>query len=316
MSSLYDAVAGRVDRLATASARRARGEVVHTHVPTGLPAFDERFGGSEIGVNTLVVAHTGEGKTSVLAQMAEGAARAGLGAKLYVLEDPEDRVCDRILSGITLASANDIARLRVEPERLAAALPALDWARRIELVTDRHTPDAVLEDLDQSLTVGGAPLRFAAVDYAQGFAEDDKGMERTVSRLCMGLREWSKARRAATALGSQVRSEVLQRGRARWERSLANAERDPRRKPDVSGFRPGKGDAMWSARLEQYSKAVWYVFRPGRWWKEMCAGDPARAAAVKDDQIELRVGKQNFGPEGWETFRWDGSTTRIGEVIK
>lgn len=314
--SLYDATAARVDRLRTAAERRARGEVVHTHVPTGLPAFDARFGGSEIGVNTLVVAHTGEGKTSVLAQMAEGAARAGMGAKLYILEDPEDRVCDRALAALTGIGANDISRLRADPEQLAAALGHMEWARRVDLVTDLHTPDAVLEDLEATTTVGGAPLRFAAVDYAQGFVEDDRGMERTCSRLCMGLREWSKRRRAASALGSQVRSEVLDRGRQRWERSLIAAERDPRRRPDVSGFRPGKGDAMWSKRLEQYSKAVWYVFRPGRWWKEMCAGDPARAAAVADDTVEIRVGKQNFGPEGWETFRWDGATTRIGEVVR
>ncbi len=310
--SLYDAVGARVGRLSRAHARRAAGETVHTHVPTGLKAFDERFGGSEIGVNTLVVAHTGEGKTSVLAQMCEGAARAGLGAKFYVLEDPEDRVCDRVLASITGACANDIARLRVDPARLEASMPSLDWARRIDLVTDLHTTADVLADLDDTAEVGGAALRFAAVDYAQGFSEDDRGMERTCSSLCMGLREWSKRRRAATALGSQVRSEVLARGRARWERSLG----DPRRRPDVSGFRPGKGDAMWSQRLEQYSKAVWYVFRPGRWWKEMCAGDPDRAAQVPDDAIELRVGKQNFGPEGWETFHWDGATTRIGEVAR
>lgn len=314
--TLYDAVEARVGRLTRAHARRAAGEVVHTHVPTGLPAFDEKFGGTEIGVNTLVVAHTGEGKTSVLAQLAEGAARAGLGAKLYVLEDPEDRVCDRVLSVITGVSANAISRLNADPAALAVALPQLDWARRISLVTDLHTTEDVLADLEATTEVGGAPLRLAAVDYAQGFVEDDKGMERMCSTLCMGLREWSKRRRAASVLGSQVRSEVIARGRARWERSLQAAERDNKRRPDISGFRPGKGDAMWSQRLEQYSKAVWYPFRPGRWWKEMCAGDAARAAVMADDTIELRVGKQNFGPEGWETFRWDGATTRIGAVVR
>lgn len=305
MPTLYDAVGGRVQRLRAAHERRARGEVIHTHVPTGLPAFDARFGGTEIGVSTLVVGHTGDGKTSYLAQMCEGAARAGFPVRFYVVEDPEDRVADRVLAAITGASANDISRLRVDPDRLDGALDGhLDWARNIALVTDISTVDALLEDLESS------DARFAAVDYAQGLSEDDKGMERMVSKLCMGLGKWAKRTRSASALGSQVASEVLQRGRNRWERSLQTG-----RTPDVSGFRPGKGDAMWSKRLEQYSKAVHFVWRKGRWWKEMCAGDSARAAQCPDNTIEVRVGKQSYGPEGWETFGWDGATTRIGPVV-
>lgn len=304
ISVLDKVVRDRVLRLKEDRARLDRGERVMTHVPTGLRAFDERFGGLEIGILTLCVGHTGDGKTTVLAHLAEYAAKAGFGVLLVLLEDPADKLADRLLAKVTGITANKITRLQVaDTERLDVAVSHLDWTSKVGLVAGTYTPDQVLDIVKQTDEVGGAPLGLVVVDYAQGFLDDEVGMEQVCAKMARTLNGVAMERGISCVFGSQVKSEVLQRGRQRWERTSASGD------PDESGFRPGKGDVMWSRRLEQYAKAVWYIFRPGRWRRELGV-DTAR-----DDVIELHVGKANYSQEGAESFRWDGATSTVADRI-
>ena len=45
----------RAVEVADGVARRASGEIVRTHTPTGLAEFDDVFGGLELGVLTLII---------------------------------------------------------------------------------------------------------------------------------------------------------------------------------------------------------------------------------------------------------------------
>lgn len=301
-TTLSKAIHERVAAITDGVARRAAGETVLTHVPTGLRSFDDRFGGLEIGILTLIVGHTGDGKTTFLAHLAKSAAQAGLGVLLVLLEDPMDKLADRVLAAITGESANKIARLQVSPERLQAAAEHVDWSTRIGVVSGNYSPDDVLGILQATTLIGGAPLGLVVVDYAQGFLDDEEGMEKMCARMARSLNAVAMERRLAAVFGSQVKSEVLARGRSRWERTTGRDEHGP---GDIGGFRPGKGDVMWSRRLEQYAKAVWYLFRPGRWEREL--GN----AAAKDNVIEVNVGKANFSQEGSATFGWDGATSTV-----
>ncbi len=302
-ANLSEAINERVAAIADQKARREAGEVILTHVPTGLAAFDKRFGGLEIGILTLLVGHTGDGKTTVLAQLAKGAAQAGLGVLLVLLEDPLDKLSDRFLAAITGESANRIGRLQVDPERLRAGAEAMDWTKRIGVVSGNYSPDEVLDILSKTETIRGVPLGLVIVDYAQGFLDEEEGMEKMCARMARSLNAVAMERKLAAVFGSQVKSEVLARGRARWERTSGREEWGA---GDVGGFRPGKGDVMWSRRLEQYSKAVWYIFREGRWLREL-------AGSGEDNTIEINVGKANFGPEGAEIFAWDGATSTVSD---
>jgi hypothetical protein len=302
-SSLGEVVLARARELQVLRARRARGEEVLTHVPTGLRAFDERFGGLELGVLTLVVGHTGDGKTALLGHLARAAAEAGHGFLLILLEDPAAKLAARFLAGALGESANALGRLQFDDDaRLEAASAQVGgWASRVRLVSGQLSAAEALRLVDETEEVGGAKVRLVVVDYAQGFAEESN-LEAVIAQLAWDLNARMEARQMAAVLGSQVVTELLSRGKNRWERTLAQG------RPDAGGFRPGKGDVMWSRRAEQRCKAAWYIFREGRWRREM--GDKT----AKDDRMEIKVGKANFGPEGTEVFEWVGKSATIRDL--
>ena len=76
---------------------------------------------------------------------------------------------------------------------------------------------------------------------------------------------------------------------------------------NIAGFIPRLGDTEWCRRAEKSCKAVWSLFRPGRWRREM--GDEC------DDNIaEFHIKKSSFGPTGWQTLGWDGPRTRFFNI--
>lgn len=276
--------------------RRASGEIVRTHTPTGLAEFDGEFGGLELGVLTLVVGHTGDGKSVLIKQFAQAAAEAGIASLVYFVEDPQRRTADRFLSERTGIATTDLGRLRLgagEVADIRRAAKDAKWAQRMAVQFGPVLPEKILADAERHLVVGGAPVGLIAVDYAQALAPEG-GMEEVCASTAKALNQLAGNRNISTVFGSQVVTEVLRRGRQRWERSAG----------DVSGFIPSLGDAMWSRRLEQYAKAVLCPFRPNRWKREL-------GEDVPDNVMELHVPKMSFGPSGWVSLGWDGAHSRI-----
>lgn len=292
-------LADRAAELKGDLAKKLAGEEVLTHVPTNLESIDKEFGGIERGVQTLIVGHTGDGKTTVIQNLVEGAARRGVGCVFIVLEDPQRKVADKTFAKELGVNANLLGRLEVDgdlPARLDAALEGEHWSERVAFHAGLVDPDEVLEVIRQLAKTGvdGVPLGLVALDYAQGFSDAEESMEAVCARMARNLNILAGEHNTATIFGSQCKPQVLERGRAQWDRT-----------DDVEGFRPGLGDAMWARRLEMYSKAVWTILRPGRWRQKM--GD----TAARDDTLELMVAKANFGPEGRVVLGWEGKTGRI-----
>jgi len=299
---MRDLLAKRATEIKTGLADRAAGKEVFTHVPTNLTSLDGPFGGLELGVQTLIVGHTGDGKTAFIQNLVRGAAERGFAALFFVLEDPGRKIADRHLSGELGVSSNLLGRLEVPKDvgpRLDAAVDRATWADHVGFHDGAVSPDDVLATVRHVAGrggIGGRRLGLVAVDYAQGFSDAEAGLESVIARMTQNLNNLAKEFDMATLMGSQAKTEVLKRGRDRWERSGQE---------DVDGYRPGRGDAMWSARAEQYSKAYWALFRPGRWRKHL--GD----VGAKDDIMEVNIVKQNFGPEGQILLGWDGATARV-----
>lgn len=286
----------RATEVADGVRRRASGEIVRTHTPTGLVEFDRTFGGLELGVLTLVVGHTGDGKSVLIKQFAQAAAMAGIASLVYFVEDPERRTADRFLADATNVAATELGRLDLtagQVEDVSRAAEEAEWSDRVAVQFGPVTPEQILADAERHVTVGKAPVGLIAVDYAQALATEGS-MEETCGSTARTLNVLAVDRNISTVFGSQVTTDVLRRGRARWERSFG----------DVSGFLPSIGDAMWSRRMEQYAKAVLVPFRPNRWKKEL--GEEAL-----DNVIELHVPKMSFGPPGWVSLGWDGAHSRI-----
>lgn len=278
--------------------RRASGEKSLRHIRTGFRDLDEGYGGVRIGVPTEVIAHTGDGKSALLRQFAEGCARDGGGVIWLVGEDPEDATAERQFSGDTGINSMDIGRLDIDDRQLSqidlAVKQAGPWAKHILPVFDLMDVNEVLRTVDATTTIGGAPLREVVLDYVQIFG-DANNLEAEVARLGLGMQTRSKERRLAVLLGSQVSNDVVKRGRERFLQTH-----------DISAMRPSIGDTEWCKRLEKTVKAVWAMYRPNRWRKEFGEG-------VVDDYAELHVIKQNFGSMGWIPLRWDGPTTRFSD---
>jgi energy-coupling factor transporter ATP-binding protein EcfA2 len=297
----------RAQELCDQAEKRERGEEFFTHVPTGLKSVDSVYGGLETGVMTLLVGHTGDGKSAVMKQFAAGAAAAGLGVQWFVLEDPLRRMADRDFATQTGIASHKLGRMTDVPppavlkQQLQAALKNLGYARRIKVYTGAMGPDDILEEVEKVKFVGKAKRKLVLVDYAQALNADSNELEKVCAETARGLNVAAgedEDDQIAAVFGSQVRTQVLDRGKARWDS-----------REEVDGFRPGKGDAMWSQRLMQYSKAVCTIFRPGRWSHEMGGGG-------KDNRLELNWVKANFGPEGRIVLRWDGATTSIHDLEK
>jgi replicative DNA helicase len=266
---------------------------LRTHIPTGFLAIDETFGGIRVGCATALMAHTGDGKSAFARQVCEAAAKAGAGVLWFCGEDPEDATAERFLADGTGISSTEMGRLDVTQAELdrigSAALDAGGWARRIEVRFGPVDTDEILATVDALPDVGGSPLKLVVVDYIQIMAAS-RNLEDDIARLATGLnaRAGDPQRRLAVLLLSQVRTDVLKRGREHYHSHR-----------DTSGFTPGLGDTEWCSRAEKSTKAVWALIRPGRWRREM--GEDA-----EDDYAELHVRKQNFGPCGWEKLGWNG----------
>jgi replicative DNA helicase len=285
-------------RLRDDVARKDSGERLLKHVPTGFRAIDDEYGGVRRGVATALVAHTGVGKSSFARQVCEGAARAGAGVLWVIGEDPEDATAERYLADGTGVTATEMGRLDLtagELDRIAqAAAEAGSWAKRVRPVFECPTVDEVLQLVDDTADVGGAPLAFVVLDYAQIFGDSDN-LEREIATLGRGMQERAGSRNIATLILSQASNDCLKRGRDEYFRSK-----------DVKGFLPGKGDIEWCKRLEKSTKAYWVLDRPGLWRREMGEDDP-------DDTAELHVKKANFGPTGWVPLAWDGPKCRFSD---
>lgn len=299
METLDRVLLRNAQRLREDVQRRDSGEVILSHVPTGFSAIDRTFGGIRLGVCTELMAHTGDGKSSFARQVAEAAARHGVGVLWFCGEDPEDATAERYLADGTGVTATEMGRLDLtqgELDRIDQhARDSQAWARYIEPVFEAPSVDEVLERLDDTQVIGGAPLRLAVYDYAQIFGDEDN-LEHEIAKLARGLNQRSSNRRMANLLLSQVANKVLERGRDEY-----------RMTKDVRGFIPGKGDTEWCKRAEKSTKSLWSLFRPGAWKREM--GEDA-----EDDTAELHVKKANFGPTGYEVLGWDGPHCRFFDL--
>jgi replicative DNA helicase len=299
MPSLAKVLFDRAVGLRVDCARASKGERLITHVPTGFAAIDESFGGVRIGCATEVMAHTGDGKSAFARQVCEAGAKAGAGVLWLCGEDPEDATAERFLADGTGIPAIEMGRLDLtegELDRIGeAAGRAATWANRIDVRFGSIDVDEILRVVDETEEVGRAPLKLVVIDYLQIMAAS-RNLEDDVARLCTALNARAGERRFAVLLLSQVASDVLRRGREQYQKSS-----------DVAGFCPGLGDTEWCRRAEKSVKAVWALYRPNRWRREM-------GEDVPDDCAELHVRKANFGGMGWEPLTWNGPGCRFGDA--
>jgi hypothetical protein len=297
----YDKVVRqRLEQLEDLHRRRAAGERVLLSVPTGLRDLDNN-GGLETEILTAIAAPTGEGKSVMKSQLAEAAARAQLKVLVLDFEDPAKKTADRSLAKSTGMPAHKIGRLDFPAEdlvRLRAAMEeAQSWGKYIMheagLIRAKDVRDALGDHADCHLVL---------VDYFQALP-DEVGVhrERLLADLAWDFGVDAQKNTRAMAVFSQTVAKIEDRGHARFARDGT-----------IEGFRPGPGksDLAWASAIGERAKALWFLFRPGRWAKAM------RIKDAKDDRMEINIPKANFAREGTVTVGWNGGEAKLYDLEK
>jgi len=297
MKTLFDVIESTNASLIDDYTRRELGEIVTSNIPTGIDQIDET-GLGERGILTIIQAHAGEGKTTWARLLLKSAVEFGYDPLFYPFEDPEYQIGITYTAGLMGVSGWDLKRGVVEgnvKERIEAATEKMRWSDRVKLETEKVPYKDLIKQIRSEFT-SNPRCRMAVVDYLQAFdAEDDeKSVERIIARLTWELAECAKEFGATIYAFSQVKKEVRDRGKAMFDRYVANAQfKGTELKPSehlVMGFRPLKGDGQWATAIYHYSKDVRTWWRPNNWLREMGYQD------VRDNYGLLEIVKANYVP--------------------
>lgn len=281
-------VSEEAHRLVDDKARADRGEDVLLQIPTGLRDLDEN-GGLELEVVTCIAGPTGEGKSALKLQLARAAASADHEVVSLDFEDPASKTAQRELAGETGIPAFRLGRLGFgaedSPRILAAAAGVEAWGSRVRTHAGLLNADQVRESLDMF-----PDAKLILVDYAQALPGRGGSLEREIADLAWDLSEDAQRRRRSVVIFSQTIPQIEERGSRRFERDGS-----------IEGYRPGPGKMYiaWARALGERAKAVWYLFRPGRWGRK-------HGLQMKDNTLDIIVDKANFAKEGTTTVGWAG----------
>lgn len=300
-----DVVKARLAYLDRVFEARERGESVLTGIPTGVASLDEKLGGYQPGIVTIVAGRPGMGKSSVFLAAADAATTAGHGVHVFAFEDSEESLADRAmaaLSGIAAESIRSMSLQRGDMRAMGDAINALK-ARKRWLVEASPSPyvDDIVRAARREMATNGT--RVAIVDYVQllrgprgrkyRVADREQELSDIGTELMLAAREDG----IAYLLGSQLNREV---------------ERREDKRPVVS-------DMRGSGTLEERAKCVVMVYRG-------CVYGPA-VAGVDERQdergqylpdgdewartMELLVEKNSNGRTGRVFASFDGPTMKV-----
>jgi len=298
-------VKDRLDQLDRIYEARQRGEDALTGVPTGIAALDEKLGGYQPGIVTIVAGRPGMGKSSVFLAGADAATAAGHGVHIFAFEDSEESLADRAMSGLSGVAAEAIRSMSInrgEMRQIGDALNALK-ARKRWLIEDRPSPyvDDIVRAARREQAANGTKL--AIVDYVQ-LLRGPRGRKYRVADREQELSD----------IGTELMLAAREDGIAYLLGSQLN--RDCERRDDK---RPVVSDMRGSGTLEERAKCVVMVYRG-------CVYGPAvegvderrdeRGEYLPDGDewariMELLVEKNSNGRTGRVIATFDGPTMRV-----
>jgi replicative DNA helicase len=109
-------VKARIKELEDRAAAKARGEVIHNGIPTGIAELDAAIGGYPFGDLVILAARPGMGKTAMAMSAVDAATEVGFGAHVFSSEGGWRMMADRMIAraGRVPVSRLRSADLRVE----------------------------------------------------------------------------------------------------------------------------------------------------------------------------------------------------------
>ncbi len=282
-------------------------------LPTPWRGFNKGLGGWVRGVLSLIIMHSGDGKSSLLRSAVLAAAKEGHPCLFVSTEDPVPYTMDRFLAEMTGIATAGLSRLEATKEEIEQ----LHASTKLEAL-DRITVVSGLLDVPGTVSLVGswlaalpegrkAPL--VAIDYLQNLVVG-RNAEEELALVGQSLNHLAGLHGAAILGASQVRSESVNEAKRRLMGQKIPTQKPPNWIDFASYFYPTTSDAEYCRRLEKSAKFVMTGFRPGKW-----ARNPPMQWDVSDDMMHLTIVKSNFtrGTGGTQRLTWHGETQTIRE---
>ncbi len=309
-NTIGEIVKRRLHEIERQDEERRNGVRTLTGFPTGVEKLDEKLGGWQPGVVSIVAARPAMGKSSLGLATANASSKAGFGVHLFSLEDTEASYADRAMSRESDVPAQDIRNCKLnrgQMDNLQAALRNL--GRRQGWLFDGRS-GITAEEIVRSVRrrKKDNKTKVVIVDYIQLIRKPSFRMS-THEALGEGITVLADAAKhdgIAYVVMSQLNREL--------------EKRDDRR--------PVMSDLRESGSLEERSKCIVGVYRgaayklpPKQGVDFDCECDLSKNKAgtcqhAPTDaqfaaQVQLLVLKNSNGPIGKITADWSGPTTRM-----
>ncbi len=298
--SIFALAKKRLGQLEQIAGERARGERTMTGFPTGVDALDEKIGGVQPGIVTIVAARPGMGKSSLGLAIADGSSAAGFGVHVFSLEDTEESYGDRTLSrssGVHAESLRNAELNRGECQDITLTLHKLKGRRWLVDGRSGITADEIVRSVRRARRANGTCV--VIVDYIQLVKRAPRqSPHEALTEIVTTLADAAKQDRMAYVVMSQLNRQIETR----------------------NDKRPQLSDLRESGSLEERAKCVIGLYR-GAYYGEPIKGidwDPAWTAHNYEPdadehqgQVQLGIMKNSNGRTGTVFANWSGPTTRI-----
>jgi replicative DNA helicase len=304
--SIGEIVKRRVREIEQLDEARRSGASTLTGFHTGIEKLDEKLGGWQPGIVSIVAARPGMGKSSLGLATADACSKSGVGVHLFSLEDTASAYADRALSRISQVSAEQLRNCSINRGEMQDVSVALrDLSRRSGWLFDGRsgiTADEIVRSVRRRKKDN--KTRVVIVDYIQLLRKPHPRMSthEALSEGITALADAAKADGMAYVVMSQLNREI--------------EKRDDKR--------PQMADLRESGSLEERSKCVIGVYRGAAYklppkqgvdYECTCRKSDLCSHAPSDEefqaQVQLMVLKNSNGRTGRITAKWHGPTTRM-----
>lgn len=287
----------RMAQLDEIAREKAEGRLSLTGLPTGVRALDDKIGGFQPGIVSLVAARPMVGKSSFGLATADACSAAGLGVHVFSLEDTEQAYADRTMARTTGISAEAIRNCDIKAadmQSMRDKLPALK-KREGWLFDDRSgiTAQEIVRSVRRHRRANAT--RLVIVDYIQLVAKPSPRMttHESLSENISTFADAAKQDGVAYVVMSQLNREIEKR----------------------EDKRPQLSDLRESGSLEERAKCVIGLYRGVVYGKRPKKGVDYQISEPSEEefekQMQLLVLKNSNGRTGRVFATWHGPTTRV-----
>lgn len=272
-----------------------------TGFPTGVSMLDEKIGGIQPGIVTIVAARPGMGKSSLGLAIADASSASGFGVHLFSLEDTEEAYADRTLSrssGVHAESLRNAEITKGNSSELAKAVMGLRGRRWKVDGRSGITAEEIVRSVRRHRRQNGTCV--VIVDYVQlvkrGFRQS---AHEALGEIITTLADAAKHDRMAYVVMSQLNRQIESR----------------------QDKRPLLSDLRESGSLEERAKCVIGLYRGAAyntgpikgvdWDPDWDGHSHSPADSEFQTHVQLHVLKNSNGRTGHVWATWNGPTTRI-----